>query len=1523
MSLQTWVNHLEKQHPGQIPDKFTPAQYFYYLQTGKDSGSCIMCHRPTDWNEASCKYNRFCNDPKCKEEYRELFKKRMLGKYGKVHLLNDPNQQRKMLAAKNNSGEYQFADGGKVPFVSTYERDFLVMLDTFLHWNSSDIMGPSPHTYYYNYKNPEDKENEGEKFYIPDFFIPSLNLEIEVKQNTSTHPKILRIDKVKEVQKDAVMNSIRNLHYLKIVDKNYDVFFKFLLDMKEANTEPANEALSVIEEGNGYKFGYEDITKALNEHYDFAAENAMLTEALEVANYSKEAKYPVFVILSTGHTILTKMIRKVTGDEFSHASISFSENLDPMYSFGAKKFVAPTEINVKDLGFVMTNPTSPIWGNLDCPYAVFVTYVTKEQKMRMEKRLQFFIDNKHKMKYSFVGLIKNLLSIRETSEYKWFCSRFVTSILQAGMPLAKDPTFYKPQQLSSLPNFVEVGRGPAIQKADIKQIKDNLKKIKSDTFAMESIRSELPDDKFGIPSERKYPLDTEAHVRSAIKFFNYVEDKYEKQLANNILNAMKEFNITDVKVGENNRFKKYYNQPAMERYVMNTEDIYYNKEAWEEKKTNMCFIIGHSGSGKSTMARNMYRQDKNIEYIELDDLQCIADRFSMDDLKKYGDLIYSYFNGPGKKFYVKQEYLVENKVPASEYEDILYPDFVHYAMKYAKKHSDKRIILEGVWIFGSRTEGKKIGSPWFDPSEFDDYAFYIKGTSMLVSKARGAKRDSKDATSTLRKFYSFTKQMITQNWKWYFIDEKRIEEFRKHFQSKGAMTAMESVMNSGTLEAFGLPATEACKDVSTVRKFVSEAESYAAEGAIKDAIFNFFGIGADKDATINTWKSKIFGGYNLLGEPVPTKYLTLSKVLVDEKAGIISIQNINYDLLVKRIRESYDERRLDYIFDRTYKKKDIALYNKKKISRSNMRITSFTTPTFFALELTILFRDLYARYRTPLYAHLAKEIYNKTWLSKADNAKPMPINMSRLNNLNPSFKLKDYQEEFIRKYPELKARMNLDGYILAFDQGLGKTLTAAALAECIEADQVFIVCPNTLTLTWKEELNKYFNGKYESIVCGNKVQPVSKNCKYFITNNEGIKNMMPYAQRASGRTMLIVDEMHNFRNYEGIRVQELIKLKETIHTKDALLMSGTPIKALPSEITPALKLLDRQFTDHAAKIYTSCFKFSSYLAMDIVKDRFSNVIYRKTKDEVLKLPNKTIADLRFNIKNADKYILTVVKEKVREVFRVEYEKLSAENKGVREEFVQLINQYSQAPTLTTKSYLNKITAIADLTNDETTHDSLHELDQQFIDTFISTYVANNPRIPRDTLKLLVNYEKKLVFMRKSAMGKAVGQIYPKYRAEMFTALYLENKNQIVAMINNCDKKTVIFSQSLPVVKFICDNLNASGIPTVKVIGGTSATERSQIIDRFKYDETVQVIVATSQSMSTGVTLTCASQMFFFGPPYRNADFDQCCDRIYRIGQDVDVHIYNVLLNTSPKKNLSDRMDDILNWSKDMFDAAID
>lgn len=102
--------------------------------------------------------------------------------------------------------------------------------------------------------------------------------------------------------------------------------------------------------------------------------------------------------------------------------------------------------------------------------------------------------------------------------------------------------------------------------ARIKEVR-NQKRSTNEDYIEEMKRSELPKEVFGIPQERKYPMPDEQHVRSAIKFFNHVEPKYEKQLANNIIKKMKEYDIDGSCVGEKNRLKQYLPKSMLEQMI--------------------------------------------------------------------------------------------------------------------------------------------------------------------------------------------------------------------------------------------------------------------------------------------------------------------------------------------------------------------------------------------------------------------------------------------------------------------------------------------------------------------------------------------------------------------------------------------------------------------------------------------------------------------------------------------------------------------------------------------------------------------------------------------------------------------------------------------------------------------------------------------------------------------------------------------------------------------------------------------
>ena len=228
-TIEGLYSHLERKHNDEIPPDWSVEQFAYYLKTGKKHGTCVICKGKTKFNPKTGKYYRLCENPKCKEKNREIFEKRMIGKYGKVSLLDDPEQQKKMLANRSISGEYTWSDGTKKTYTGSYEYDFLRFLDVLMDYPSRDVITPSPHTYYYEY--------EGKKhFYIPDVYIESLNLEIEIKDggdNPNTHHKIQDVDKVKERLKDQVLLSQTSVSYIKITNKSYDTFMKYLMELKD------------------------------------------------------------------------------------------------------------------------------------------------------------------------------------------------------------------------------------------------------------------------------------------------------------------------------------------------------------------------------------------------------------------------------------------------------------------------------------------------------------------------------------------------------------------------------------------------------------------------------------------------------------------------------------------------------------------------------------------------------------------------------------------------------------------------------------------------------------------------------------------------------------------------------------------------------------------------------------------------------------------------------------------------------------------------------------------------------------------------------------------------------------------------------------------------------------------------------------------------------------------------------------------------------------------------------------------
>lgn len=84
---------------------------------------------------------------------------------------------------------------------------------------------------------------------------------------------------------------------------------------------------------------------------------------------------------------------------------------------------------------------------------------------------------------------------------------------------------------------------------------------------------------------------------------------------------------------------------------------------------------------------------------------------------------------------------------------------------------------------------------------------------------------------------------------------------------------------------------------------------------------------------------------------------------------------------------------------------------------------------------------------------------------------------------------------------------------------------------------------------------------------------------------------------------------------------------------------------------------------------------------------------------------------------------------------------------------------------------------------------------------------------------------------------------------------------------------------------------------VKITGKMSVEERNKSVTAFKSGE-AKLLFATPQSAKEGLTLTIANNAIFYDRGFNLDDYLQAQDRIHRISQNKDCHIYNLMVKDS-------------------------
>jgi len=108
---------------------------------------------------------------------------------------------------------------------------------------------------------------------------------------------------------------------------------------------------------------------------------------------------------------------------------------------------------------------------------------------------------------------------------------------------------------------------------------------------------------------------------------------------------------------------------------------------------------------------------------------------------------------------------------------------------------------------------------------------------------------------------------------------------------------------------------------------------------------------------------------------------------------------------------------------------------------------------------------------------------------------------------------------------------------------------------------------------------------------------------------------------------------------------------------------------------------------------------------------------------------------------------------------------------------------------------------------------------------------------------------------------------------------------LLEIVNDTDRKVVVFAPYRHSIETISKHLTDSGISNEQINGDVPASKRTLIFKKFQETPNPRVLVIQPQAAAHGVTLTAADTVVFWGPVMSVETYVQCCARADRVGQD--------------------------------------
>jgi len=461
-----------------------------------------------------------------------------------------------------------------------------------------------------------------------------------------------------------------------------------------------------------------------------------------------------------------------------------------------------------------------------------------------------------------------------------------------------------------------------------------------------------------------------------------------------------------------------------------------------------------------------------------------------------------------------------------------------------------------------------------------------------------------------------------------------------------------------------------------------------------------------------------------------------------------------------------------------------------------------------------------------------------------------------------------------------------DGRACIFDEmGLGKTISAtAALIELVSANKArraIIAAPNAVLEQWRDEMVNKFSLNPTLVTSRYRLEERTKLYAepLIVINYELLRTDVELILKEAFDT-LILDEVTRVKNWDT-QTSEAVK---RLPVRNVIALTGTPLENHVGELYNIVNIVQpgffgRYHEDFLARYTTRSTGLGWQTAhpsinpytLSELREKLAKVSIRRTKSKVIKqLPSLTMEYVYTEPARNQKMIYEILETSLGET--------------LIDEYTFSVNQ-TEGPNPFTANRLRLYTLLREACADI---------------SMIAGYLRRKQREDTNDARLL----------RQSAVFTKL--IHTLAKLEPENAKLAELK-ELVKDLAEQEHKIVVFSQFVPVIKLVQDELENEGILCAAYHGQISHDERSANLKRFIEHPNITVLASTDAGQF-GLNLQVADVIINYDLPWNPARLQQRIARIHRIGQANKVLAINFVV----KGTIEEHVREILERKRKVF-----